>query len=431
MIGFLGMSHLGLVSAAGAAAKGFDVLAFDEDAERVDRLRAGELPVVEPGLGELLADVCGRLTFSADAERLAGCELLYIAVDVPTAPDDTSDPAPVERLLRLAAGVAAPYACVVVLSQVEPGFTRAFGELVERDGRTLCYQVETLIFGRALQRALEPERFIVGCADPAAPLPAPLRAHLGAYGCPLLPMRYESAELSKIAINAFLVSTISTTNTLAELCESIGARWDEIAPALRLDARIGPAAYLTPGLGIGGSNLSRDLATIDRLARGNGTDAGLVGTWRAHAAHRVDWPLGVLHAQLLSRVSTPRVALWGLSYKENTQSTRNSPGVRLAQILAPAGIGVTAYDPEAEPVPCPAAAFRRVADSLEACADADALVIATPWPAFREADPAAVAAALRGRLVVDPYGVLDADGCCAAGLSQARLGAPLPETHLC
>ena len=431
MIGFLGMSHLGLVSAAGAAAKGFDVLGFDEDDGRVDRLRAGELPVVEPGLPELLADVAERLTFSADAERLAECDLLYVAVDVPTAPDDTSDPAPVENLLALAAGAAPPGACVVVLSQVEPGFTRGFRGLVERGGRTLYYQVETLIFGRAVQRALEPERFIVGCADPAAPLATALRAHLDAYGCPLLPMRYESAELSKIAINAFLVSTISTTNTLAELCESIGAHWDEVAPALRLDARIGPAAYLTPGLGIGGSNLSRDLATIDRLARAHGTDAGLVGTWRAHAAHRVDWPLGVLHARLLSRASTPRVALWGLSYKENTQSTRNSPGVRLAEILARSGIDVTAYDPEAEPVSIRAGSLRRVSDPLAACADADALVVATPWPAFRDADPAAIAAALRGRLVVDPYGVLDADGCRAAGLSQARLGAPLPETHLC
>jgi UDPglucose 6-dehydrogenase len=431
VIGFLGMSHLGLVSAAAAAARGFDVLGFDEDPALVARLRAGELPVVEPGLPELLAQVSERLTFSADAEGLAACDLLYVAVDVPTAADDTSDPAPVERLLRRAAGVAAPGACVVVLSQVEPGFTRAFGELVERDGRTLCYQVETLIFGRAVQRALEPERFIVGSADPAAPLPPPLRAHLAAYGCPVLAMGYESAELSKIAINAFLVSTISTTNTLAELCESIGARWEEIAPALRLDARIGTSAYLTPGLGIGGSNLSRDLATIDRLARTHGTDAGLVGTWRSHAAHRVDWPLRVLHAQLLSRVPDPRVALWGLSYKEHTQSTRNSPGVRLARVLAHAGIDVTAYDPEAEPVACPAPSFRRVGDALEACADADALVVATPWPAFRDADAAAIGRALRGRLVVDPYGVLDAAGCSAADLSHARLGAPLPEARSC
>jgi UDPglucose 6-dehydrogenase len=431
VIGFLGMSHLGLVSGAGAAAKGFDVLGFDADEALVQRLQAGELPVLEPGLPELLDEVSERLSFTSDASRLRECDLLYIAVDVPTAPDDSSDPAPIRRLLALAAELAAPGACVVVLSQVEPGFTRSFRELVESDGRTLCYQVETLIFGRAVQRTLEPERFIVGCADPLAPLPAALQTHLDAYGCPLLPMLFESAELSKIAINAFLVSTISTTNTLAELCERIGARWDEIAPALRLDARIGRSAYLTPGLGIGGSNLSRDLATIDRLARAHGSDAGLVQSWRAHGAHRTDWALAVLHQRLLSRVQRPRVALWGLAYKENTQSTRNSPGVRLAGILAAGGVEVRAYDREAEPVAIPGSAFRRVEEPLAACAQADALVLATPWPEFHDADPAAIAAALGGRLVIDPYGVLDADGCRAAGLSCARLGAPLPETPLC
>jgi len=422
VIGFLGLSHLGLVSAAAAAAKGFDVVGFDGDAAHVERLGRGELPVVEPGLPELLAEVAGRLRLTADASKLAACDLLYVAVDVPTAPDDTSDPEPVARLVALAAEVAAPGAVVVVLSQVEPGFTRTHRDAVERDGRTLCYQVETLIFGRAVERALEPERFIVGCADPDAPLPAALKEHLAAFGCPVLPMRYESAELCKIAINAFLVSTISTTNTLAELCERIGADWGEIAPALRLDRRIGPYAYLAPGLGIGGSNLSRDLATIDRLARATGADAGLVGTWRTHALHRTDWPLALLHERVLASVDEPRVALWGLSYKENTQSTRNSPGLRLARTLADAEIEVAAYDPEAEPVTIDSPTFTRVALPLDACAGADALVVATPWPAF--ANPEEVAHALRGRLVVDPYGVLDGGACRAAGLEHVRLGAP-------
>ena len=235
-------------------------------------------------------------------------------------------------------------------------------------------------------------------------------------------MRYESAELCKIAINAFLVSSISTTNVLAELCEAIGADWAEIAPALRLDRRIGEHAYLAPGLGIGGSNLSRDLATIDRLARATGTDAGLVGMWRTHAAHRADWLLAALHGRVLGRVAEPRVALWGLAYKQDTQSTRNSPGLRLARTLAGAGIAVAAYDPEAEPVTIDSRTFTRATDALDACADADALVVATPWPAF--AEPAAVAGVLRGRLVVDPYGVLDGDACRAAGLEHVRLGAP-------
>ena len=127
---------------------------------------------------------------------------------------------------------------------------------------TWFYQVETLIFGAAVKRAMEPERFIVGALDPSAALPESYASFLKAFGCPVLVMRLESAELAKIAINFFLVSTVCTTNTLAELCESIGADWGEIAPALRLDRRIGPHAYLKPGLGIAGGNLERDLVTV-------------------------------------------------------------------------------------------------------------------------------------------------------------------------
>jgi UDPglucose 6-dehydrogenase len=430
VIGFLGLSHLGLVSAAAAAAKGFEVVAFDEDAALVARLERGDLPVVEPDLPELLASVSERFRLTSDPVALADCELLYVSVDVPTDDADTSDDRPVGRLLELAAAHARSGACVVVLSQVAPGFTRRWRPLVESGGRTLVYQVETLIFGRAVERALEPERFIVGCADPGSAFPEPLVRHLAAYGCPLLPMRYESAELCKIAINAFLVSTISTTNTLAELCEHIDADWSEIAPALRLDRRIGEHAYLAPGLGIGGSNLSRDLATIDRLARADGSDAGLVGAWREHAAHRRSWPLQVLHERVLGRHPTPRIALWGLSYKENTQSTRNSPGLALAETLAGAGIDTYAYDPEAEAVTVPEP-FHRVNDPLAACGDADALVVATPWPSFAAIEPAAIASALRGRLVVDPYGVLEPGRCSAAGLTHARLGAPVQEVGAC
>jgi len=237
-------------------------------------------------------------------------------------------------------------------------------------------------------------------------------------------MRYESAELCKIAINAFLVSTLTTTNTLAELCEAIGADWSEIAPALRLDRRIGEHAYLTPGLGIGGSNLSRDLATVERLASVSGSDAGVTTAWRTHSAHRASWPLGQLQERVLREIAQPRIAVWGLAYKVDTHSTRNSPGLKLARTLAAAAVEVGAYDPEAEPVSVDSPTFTRLDAALAACADADALVVTTPWPAFRDEDPVAVAAALRGALVVDPYAILDATAYRAAGLSHLRLGAP-------
>src|SRR6185436_17550829 len=174
-----------------------------------------------------------------------------------------------------------------------------------------------------------PERFIVGCADPAEPLPPALRTYLEAFGCPILPMRFESAELSKIAINCYLVSSISVANTLAELCEGIGAVWGEIAPALKLDRRIGQHAYLSPGLGIAGGNLERDLATVIRFADERGTDAGIVRAWLANSRHRRDWALRRLHEHVLSKVADPALAVLGLAYKQDTHSTKNSPSLAL------------------------------------------------------------------------------------------------------
>jgi UDPglucose 6-dehydrogenase len=214
----------------------------------------------------------------------------------------------------------------VALSQVPPGYTRAR----QRLGRTLIYQVETLIFGRAVERALNPERTIIGLPDPVAPLPPAYHAYLQGHGNPpLLPMRLESAELAKISINCCLVASVAVANTLSELCERIGADWSEIAPALKLDRRIGPHSYLTPGLGIAGGNLERDLATVLRFAEAHHTDAGVVAAWVANSRHRKAWSAQVVKAELLEKNPRARIAVLGLAYKENTHSIKNSPVHRL------------------------------------------------------------------------------------------------------
>lgn len=417
-VGFAGMTHLGLVSAAAAAAKGVRVVCFDADAQRIEALRAGRLPVLEPQLPELLARHADAIRFGAEASDLAACELVYVAPDVPTDDRGLSDLAEIETLLQSAFAATRAETPIVILSQVPPGFTRAR----QRPNRSLHYQVETLIFGRAVERALAPERFIVGCADPILPLPSAYARYLGRFGCPVLPMRYESAELAKIAINCCLVASISAANTLAELCEKIGADWREIVPALKLDKRIGAHAYLAPGLGIAGGNLERDLATVCRLADESGSDASVVRAFIAHSAHRKEWAWRTLQETVLATADDPLFAVLGLAYKENTRSTKNSPALALIAHLTP--YRVRLYDPA---VPASAAAHPRAAAAsspLEACTGADALVIMTPWPEFRALDPAAVAAALRGSTVIDPYGVLDSEACRRAGLDHRTLGVP-------
>jgi UDPglucose 6-dehydrogenase len=416
-VGFAGMTHLGINSAVAAAERGFSVTCFDPDVPLVAALSQGRFPIHEPDLEALAAKKQAKLRFTADARALKELDLCYVAPDVPTDDRGRSDLGPITGLIAAVDGALRPDACIVVLSQVPPGFTRGLA----RPAARRFYQVETLIFGQAVQRALNPERFIVGCSDPQLPLPASYKAFLDAFGCPVLPMRYESAELAKIAINMFLVSSVSTTNTLAELCERIGADWSEIAPALKLDRRIGTHAYLAPGLGIAGGNLERDLATVIRLGKRESTDTGLVKAWIANSRYRRDWALRMLQEKVLKANPNARVAVLGLAYKQDTASTKNSPSLALLAQL-PASCSVRAYDPMVKVDPTWHPAITQAADALDACRGADALAVMTPWPEFGKLDVKAIAAALRGKMAIDPYGILNRLDCRTAGLTSYRLG---------
>jgi UDPglucose 6-dehydrogenase len=418
VIGFAGMTHLGINSAVAAAARGFSTLCFDPDAELIASLDAGKIPVVEPDLAEVMAGARERLDFTADAQALGKCDIVYIASDVPTDGSGTSDLRGIRLLIDDVSTHLSRDAILVVLCQVPPGFTRSLAWPQAQ----LIYQVETLIFGRAVERAMHPERVIIGCSDIALPLPAAYRQFLSAFGCPLLPMRYESAELAKIAINCCLVSSVTVANTLAELSERIGADWNEIVPALKLDRRIGPHAYLAPGLGLAGGNLERDLATVLALSQETGSEAGLIRSFVVNSQHRKDWVLRAIHNEVLGRVADPTIAVLGLAYKENTHSTKNSPALALLRHLQPWQVRV--YDPV---VPAEAGGHSRAsacASAIDAATGADVLIIMTAWPQFRELLPPDLARVMKGRMVIDPLRVLDGQSLAAAGFVYRTLGAP-------
>lgn len=418
VIGFAGLTHLGLVSAVAVAAKGFCTLGYDADANCVREVAAGRLPVTEPDLDELARRHSALLSYTNRLDDLRCCDVVYISTDVPTDDRGQSDLSGISALIDKVIAALGPNALLCVLCQVPPGFTRA----LPLDPARLFYQVETLVFGRAVERAAKPERFIVGCADPARPLPQAYAALLAAFGCPILPMRYESAELAKIAINCCLVASVSVANTLADLSERIGADWHEIAPALRLDRRIGAYSYLAPGLGIAGGNLERDLATVLRLAEANGSEASVIGSFVDNSRIRRDWVLRLIHREVLPRNAQPTFAIWGVAYKENTHSTKNSPSLALIEHLQPWPVRV--YDPVV-----PAKAVRHPAVTgatapLDAARGSDALAIMTPWPEFRTIALADLAQHMAGRVIIDPFRVLDPAAAGAAGFSYFTLGAP-------
>lgn len=414
-IAIAGLTHLGIVTGAGLASKGFQVIAWDGDSTRIERLGAGDPIVSEPGLPELLKEHRDRLIFTSDIADLSEADLVYIAADVPTDDRGISELDGIQDLLDRVIGALGPDAILTILCQVPPGFTRGQRLPAQR----LYYQVETLIFGRAVERALRPERYIVGCADPTRPLPGPFQEVLSAGDCPILPMRYESAELAKISINCFLVAQVATTNTLAEICETIGADWSEIAPALRLDGRIGPRAYLAPGLGISGGNLERDLATVSDLSRVNETEAGTVDAWRVNSAWRKDWLMRCFERATAGRAGDPRVAVLGMAYKENTDSIKNSPSIAFLGQLK--GLGVRAHDPVV-PASAAPAGVKVERSALAACDAADVLVIATAWPEYGDLNLAEIAARMSGRVLIDPFGVFDAQNPKSLGFDWHRLG---------
>ena len=417
IVGFAGMTHLGLVSASAVASRGFETVCFDPDPALISLLQSGDLPVVEPDLDDLVQANGARQRFTSDASDLARCDVVYVSPDVPTDDHGLSSLGPVTALIDVVAEYLKTDATLVVLSQVPPGFTRR-QRSIPHD--RLIYQVETLVFGQAVERALRPDRIIVGVTDPAGNLPSAYAQLLAAFDCPILKMRYESAELAKISINCCLVASVSVANTLAEVSEMIGADWSEIAPALKLDRRIGAYAYLNPGLGISGGNLERDLRTVVTIGERLNTDVGVVKAWLANSAHRKDWMWRTLRDGVLAEKPRAVIAMLGLAYKENTHSTKNSPALRLLAKLGDRKIRV--HDPVVPALAAPRAQY--CTSAIECVRGADVLVLATPWPEYRKLSVRELARTMRGRVLIDPHRLLDAVQVEAAGFTYHTLGRP-------
>ena len=220
----------------------------------------------------------------------------------------------------------------------------------------------------------------------------------------------------------FLVASVTTANTLAEICEHIGADWSEIVPALRLDKRIGQNAYLKPGLGIAGGNLERDLATVLSYAQKYQTDGGVVSAWMDNSKHRKNWPWETLNDLVLTKIEKPKIAILGLTYKENTHSIKNSPSIALLNKIQ--GHSIAAFDPAAE-MDVGGKNITRTEFAIDATELADVLLVMTPWPEFHNLTAANLVKSMSGRVVIDPYQVLDGIDLVKNGFTYATLGEPL------
>ena len=258
-IGFVGMTHLGLCQLAACAEKKFDVLGIDTSLEKIKKLNNLDILYDEPFLKKTIKKNLKRIKFSSNFNEIKKLDLVFISLDLKTNKQGHADTKILLQLINKTKKYLNLNSSLIILSQVRPKFTRA----INFDKKRLYYQVETLVFGQAISRALNPERIIIGTGSEK--FNSKYKNFLKKFNCPLIKMNYESAELSKLSINIFLASSVTVTNLLARIARNIGADWDQIIPALKLDKRIGQHAYLKSGLGLSGGNIERDLFSIKSI----------------------------------------------------------------------------------------------------------------------------------------------------------------------
>jgi len=379
-----GLWHLGTVTAGCLAAAGHDVVGVDEDEALIARLSAGELPVAEPGLQEIVqAELAtGRLRFSSSFAEASGADVVWITYDTPVNEEDRADIDFVHsRAMRLAANMQAG-AVLLVSSQMPVGsiarLEREFGAVRVR----FACSPENLRLGKALQVFRSPDRVVVGVRD------AETRAILEGVWAPFAPriewMSVESAEMTKHAINSFLATSICFINEIATLCERTGADALEVERGLKSDLRIGPGSYLHAGGAFAGGTLARDIAFLRSISERTATGVPLIdGVYQSNQYHK-SW-LERRVREVFPSLAGRTIAILGLTYKPGTNTLRRSSAVEAAEYFHSQGARVQAFDPQISDLPVALQPVIQLAASAEAAlAGAEALVVMTPWPEFRE-----------------------------------------------
>ena len=406
-LAIIGAGYVGLTTGACLAHLGHDVVCADVDAEKVARLSNGDVNIVEDRLPQLVREGLDddRLRFLVGAANAAAdCEVVFLCVPTPQNPDGTVDLSFIEGASRELAPVLAFEAIVVNKSTVPVGSTRVVERVLERPDVTVVSNPEFLREGSAVQDFLHPDRIVIGSEDQSAAIKV-LSLYLGV-SAPTVVTDPASAETIKYAANAFLAMKLSFVNAIAAVCEGVGADVDDVLLGLGHDTRIG-SEFLRPGPGWGGSCFPKDTRALVRMAEQGGYDFrlldGVIAVNEEQFARVVDKVRRSAGGDLSGRT----VAVWGLTFKAGTDDLRDSPALEIIVRLLDQGALVQAFDPTVSSVDGLPSGTSVVASPMEACERADVLVVLTEWDEFRWQDPAAVAAGMTGRAVVDARNLLD------------------------
>ena len=438
-VSIVGSGYVGLVSGAGLSDVGHHVVCMDIDRDRVDGLRNGVVPIYEPGLESMIGRNAaqGRLEFTTDIERaVEHAEVLFIAVGTPPGEDGSADLSHVLAVADAVGGCLRRPLLVVVKSTVPVGTCEkvraAIAARLEERGADLSFSVasnpEFLKEGAAVGDFMKPDRIVVGVEN--AESEAVLRELYAPFNRnheKLLIMDVRSSELTKYAANAMLATKISLMNELSNVASRVGADIERVRHGIGSDPRIG-YSFIYPGAGYGGSCFPKDVRALEATARDHGYEARLLQAVEAVNARQKKVPFDLLSKHFKGRTDGLTVALWGLSFKPNTDDMREAPSIDLVEAMLASGGRVVAHDPEARDEALRRFAgregFTTVEDPYAAAEGADALVLMTEWKQYWAPDFDRLARAMRQAVMVDARNIWAPEVVRRRGITYYAIGRP-------
>ena len=427
-IAVVGTGYVGLTTGACLASLGHHVVCADVDAEKIKRLSAGEVDILEPGLAELVSGglAAGRLSFVLGATAaVEGCEVVFLCVPTPMGVGGVADLSVVESVIEEVGALLPANSVVVNKSTVPVGTALRTAELLDREDVAVVSNPEFLREGSAVHDFMHPDRIVVGCdQQDAAERVAALYARLGA---PTVLTDAASAELVKYAANCYLAMKLSYVNAIAELCDRLGADISDVTEGMGYDKRIGQA-FLQPGPGWGGSCLPKDTSAMLQLADAADFEFRLIratiDTNNRQRQRMVEKVRTAVTGKRGGSLSKAKLGVLGLTFKAGTDDLRDSPALAVAALLRQAGAKLVGYDPalRSGDTRTDLDGITLVDDPYVAAEGVEALVVLTEWPEFRALDWAKLAGVVGRPVVVDTRNLLDPDVVRRAGFQWEGLG---------
>ena len=424
----IGSGYVGLTTGACFAQVGHQVLCVDNNPQKIEKLLRGEIPIYEPGLDDLVKNnvSAGRLGFTeSTAEGVEFGDVVFIAVPTPPQPDGSVDLRFIEKVAREIAAVLKDYKVIVDKSTVPVKTGQKVTDTIKRYAPNVPFDVvsnpEFLREGCAVEDLMNPDRIVIGVnSDRALAL---MQKVYEPFVAPVLVTDINSAELIKHAANSFLALKISYINAVSAICEASGADVEKVAEGIGMDRRIG-RSFLNAGIGYGGSCFPKDIAAFIAISDQLGVPFTLLKEVEKINKDQLARFMKVIRDSLWV-LGEKKIAVWGLAFKNNTDDIRSSVAIELVNALVSEGADVTVYDPKAmeNAQSLPLAQKIKFADNaLDATNGAEALIVATEWPEFRQQDFAEVKKRMLAPLVFDGRNLLDPPTMKELGFNYRGIG---------